>query len=175
MDTLNEFIVKVDNQRRWITEIQALMLLNFYLNVYGSNNLCMEIEDELIYMYDKLLKHNDIEVEKERINLLKLNEEKELRRNIEIERQNNKLLKKEKRKQKYREDNQITKIRNILTKEELEELNQKEVEFGRVCIDCKELKPLDLYYQNKKCRNNHNFKCKICYSNYYNLKRKKPL
>lgn len=145
MITLTEFLNKVNKQNKWITEIQALILLNFYLNVYGPNNIIMEIEDELIYMYDKLLEHN----------------------HIEIERRNKKLSKIEKKKE-IQIDNQTK--RNKLKEEEIEELAKNEVENGRICNECNELKPLELYSKNYRCRNGLNYKCKSCYNNYYKNK-----
>ena len=58
---LQMFINKVNIKKGWIDYIDAFRLVNLYTNCYGVLSTTLSIEDELVYMWNKI---NNIEIEK---------------------------------------------------------------------------------------------------------------
>lgn len=59
MITEKEFIDKVNKQRGWVDTVDAFLLVHFFTQRFGIIYTDLSIEDELIYMWEKL-KSDDV-------------------------------------------------------------------------------------------------------------------
>jgi hypothetical protein len=54
----NDFIEYIENKRGWVDLIDILNLISIYTDEYGLLKTNLSIENELIYMYNKLKEDN---------------------------------------------------------------------------------------------------------------------